>query len=99
MLQKKRKGVISLSKKNKRPFRPADKVSRLTFTEEERADSVLEKPLKKAEKTADKLEKSHEKIPKKKISRKERTFDATTGQAKVRLHLKSTNPSCISIVP
>lgn len=91
MLQKKRKGVISLSKKNKRPFRPADKVSRLTFTEEERADSVLEKPLKKAEKTADKLEKSHEKIPKKKISRKERTFDATTGQAKVRLHFEETN--------
>ena len=45
-----------MNNKSKRPFRPAGKVSRLTFTDEERADPELEKPLKKAEKAADKLE-------------------------------------------
>ncbi len=39
-----------MSKTSKKPFRPAGKVSRLTFTEEERADPNLEKPIKKAEK-------------------------------------------------
>ena len=63
-----------MSKKRQKPFRPADKVSRLTFTEEERADIALEKPLKKAEKAADKLEKSHEKIPIKKTLVTERTL-------------------------
>ncbi|UYO61107.1 hypothetical protein LNN31_09950 [Acetobacterium wieringae] len=74
-----------MSQKSKRPFRPAGKVSRLTFAEEERADSELQKPLKKAEKAADKLEKAQVKIPKKKTLVTERTFDAKTGKAKVRL--------------
>ena len=74
-----------MSQKSKRPFRPAGKVSRLTFTEEERADPELEKPLKKAEKAADKLEKVQAKIPKKQSLITERTFDAKTGKAKVRL--------------
>lgn len=43
------KGVCYLKQKNKKLFRPAGKVSRLTFTEEERADPKLEKPIKKAE--------------------------------------------------
>lgn len=77
-----------MSKKSKRPFRPAGKVSRLTFTEEERADPELEKPLKKAEKAADKSEKAQDKIPKKKYIRKERTIDAKTGKAKVRLYFE-----------
>ena len=74
-----------MSQKSKRPFRPAGKVSRLTFTEEERAAPELEKPLKKAEKAVDKLEKAQVKIPKKKTLVTERTFDAKTGKAKVRL--------------
>jgi cell wall-associated NlpC family hydrolase len=74
-----------MSQKSKRPFRPVGKVSRLTFTEEERSAPELEKPLKKAEKAADKLEKAQAKIPKKKSLVTERTFDAKTGKAKVRL--------------
>ncbi|QOV18552.1 C40 family peptidase [Blautia liquoris] len=70
------------------PFRPAGKVSRLTFTEEERSDPTLEEPLKKAEKAADKLEKAQAKIPKKKSLAKERTFDADTGKTKVRLYFE-----------
>mgnify|MGYP000873561796 FL=1 len=80
-----------MSKKSKRPFRPAGKVSRLTFTDEERADPELEKPLKKAEKAADKLEKAQDKIPKKKHISKERTFDVKTGKAKVRLYFEETD--------
>ena len=76
---------------DKKSFRPAGKVSRLTFTEEERADSELENPLKKAEKAADKLEKAQEKIPKEKYIRKERTFDADTGKAKVRLYFEEAD--------
>jgi len=78
---------------NKRPFRPAGKVSRLTFTEEERADPELEEPLKKAEKAGDKLEKAQEKIPKKKSLAKERTFDVDTGKTKVRLYFEETEKS------
>jgi len=80
-----------MSQKSKRPFRPAGKVSRLTFTEEERADIALEKPLKKAEKAADKLEKSHEKIPKKKTIVAERTLNASTGKNEVRLYFEETD--------
>ena len=80
-----------MSQKRKRPFRPVGKVSRLTFTEEERADPELEKPLKKAEKAGDKLEKSQDKIPNKKHISKERTFDAKTGKAKVRLCFEETD--------
>ena len=80
-----------MSQKSKRPFRPAGKVSRLTFTEEERADPELEKPLKKAEKAADKLEKAQTKIPKKKSLARERTLDAKTGKAKVRLYFEETD--------
>ena len=67
------------------------KTSRLTFTEEERADPELEKPINKAEKAADKLEKAQEKIPKKKHINKERTFDAQTGKTKVHLYFEETD--------
>jgi cell wall-associated NlpC family hydrolase len=77
-----------LSKRQQKPFRPAGKVSRLAFSEEERSDPALEKPLKKAEKTADKLEKAHAKIPKKKTLVTERTQDTSTGKRKVRLHFE-----------
>lgn len=80
-----------MSQKSKKPFRPAGKMSRLTFSEEERADPKLKTPLKKAEKSADKLEKTQEKIPKKKHIRKERTIDADTGKAKVRLYFEESD--------
>ena len=80
-----------MSQKSKKPFRPAGKVSRLTFSEEERTDPELKKPLKKAEKAADKLEKAQEKIPKKKNLVTERTVDAKTGNAKVRLYFEESD--------
>ena len=67
------------------------KQSRLIFTEEERADPTLEKPIAKSEKAADKVEKAQSKIPKKTIKTKERTFDAETGKAKVRLHFEEVD--------
>lgn len=70
-----------MSKKSKQTF----KASRLHFTEEERADPTLAKPIAKSEKAADKMEKAQAKIPKKTIKTKKRTFDAQTGKTKVRL--------------
>lgn len=67
------------------------KQSRLQFTEEERADPTLEKPIAKSEKAADKVEKAQAKIPKKTVKTKERTFDAETGKAKVHLHFEEVD--------
>lgn len=69
------------------------KQSRLQFTEEERADPTLEKPIAKSEKAADKLVKAQAKIPKKTVKTKERTFDAETGKAKVRLCFEEVDKS------
>lgn len=80
-----------MSQKSKKPFRPAGKASRLTFSEEERTDPELKKPIKKAEKVADKLEKAQEKIPKKKSLVTERTVDAKTGKSKVRLYFEESD--------
>lgn len=74
-----------MNQKSRRPFPSAGKVSRLTFTDEECSDPELEKPLKKAR---DKLEWAQGKIPKKKSLATERTFDAKTGKAKVRLYFE-----------
>jgi len=79
-----------MRQKNKKPFGPAGKVSRLTFTEEERADPDLGKLIKKAERVADKLEKAQEKIPKKKRIKVESTIDSYTGKSKVRLSFEET---------
>lgn len=65
--------------------------SRLQFTEEERADPFLEKAIQKSEKMADKLDKTHAKIPKKKIKVKQRTFDEVTGKTKVHLHFEEVD--------
>lgn len=67
------------------------KKTRLQFTEEERADPTLEKPIAKSEKAADKVEKAQAKIPKRTVKTKERTFDAETGKAKVRLHFEEVD--------
>ena len=47
------------------------KEPRLRFTEEERADPALEKPIRKAEKAAVKADKAQAKIPKKQVKRAE----------------------------
>ena len=47
------------------------KEPRLRFTEEERADPALEKPIRKAEKAAAKADKTQAKIPKKQVKRAE----------------------------
>ncbi len=67
------------------------KSSKLQFTEEERADPILEKVISKSEKAATKLEKAQAKIPKKKIKIKERTLDAETGKTKVRLRFEEVD--------
>lgn len=67
------------------------KQSRLQFTEEERADPTLEKPIAKSEKAADKLDKAQSNIPKKTVKTKERTFDEATGKAKVHLHFEEVD--------
>ncbi|WP_073290526.1 C40 family peptidase [Anaerosporobacter mobilis] len=79
--------IFHLSQKTKKQF----KTSRLQFTEEERADPTLEKPIAKSEKAADRLEKAQANIPKKTVKTKERTFDAETGKAKVRLHFEEVD--------
>ena len=79
--------IFHLSQKTKKQF----KTSRLQFTEEERADPTLEKPIAKSEKAADKLEKAQAKIPQKTVKTKERTFDAETGKAKVRLYFEEVD--------
>ena len=46
-----------------------NKEPRLRFTEEERSDPALEKPIRKAEKAAAKADRAQAKIPKKQVRR------------------------------
>ena len=72
------------------------KEPRLRFTEEERADPALEKPLRKAEKAAAKADKAQAKIPKKQVKRAE--VDPKTGKVTTKLVLedKPRPPSKLS---
>lgn len=72
------------------------KEPRLRFTEEERADPVLEKPIRKAEKAAAKADKAQAKIPKKQVKRAE--VDPKTGKVTTKLVLedKPRPPSKLS---
>ena len=72
------------------------KEPRLRFTEEERADSALEKPIRKAEKAAVKADKAQAKIPKKRVGRAE--VDPKTGKVTTKLVLedKPRPPSKLS---
>ena len=70
---------------------PYRKMPRLQFTDEERADPVLEKPIRKTEKAANKAEKAKAKIPKKKVLSKERTVNAATGKKTVRLYYEEVD--------
>ena len=72
------------------------KEPRLRFTEEERADPALEKPIRKAEKAAAKADKAQAKIPKKQVKRTE--ADPKTGKVTTKLVLedKPRPPSKLS---
>lgn len=59
---------------------------RLQFTDEERASPELEKYIRKSDMAADRFDKVSAAIPKQKKIVKERTFDESTGKAKMRLH-------------
>ena len=63
-----------------------NKEPRLRFTEEERADPALEKPIRKAEKAAAKADKAQAKIPKKQVKRTE--VDPKTGKVTTKLVLE-----------
>ena len=73
-----------------------NKEPRLRFTEEERADPALEKPIHKAEKAAAKADKAQAKIPKKQVKRAE--VDPKTGKVTTKLVLedKPRPPSKLS---
>ena len=64
--------------------------TRLQFSDDERADPVLKKPISRSDRAADKLDAAKDAIPKKHVLRKERTFDETTGKGKTRLHFEET---------
>ena len=68
----------------------------LRFTEEERADPALEKPIRKADKAAAKADKAQAKIPKKQVKRAE--VDPKTGKVTTKLVLedKPRPPSKLS---
>ena len=72
------------------------KEPRLRFTEEERADPALEKPIRKAEKAAAKAAKAQAKIPQKQVKRAE--VDPKTGKVTTKLVLedKPRPPSKLS---
>ena len=73
-----------------------NKEPRLRFTEEERSDPALEKPIRKAEKAAAKADKAQAKIPKKQVKRAE--VDPKTGKVTTKLVLedKPRPPSKLS---
>jgi cell wall-associated NlpC family hydrolase len=64
---------------------------RLQFTKEERADPVLKKSVRREQKAAVKADRTQAKIPKKKVLRKQRTFDKPTGKAKMRLYFEEVD--------
>ena len=73
-----------------------NKEPRLRFTDEERADPALEKPIRKADKAAVKADKAQAKIPKKQVRQK--TVDPETGKVTTKLVLedKKKPPSKLS---
>ena len=58
---------------------------RLHFTDAERTDPELEKPIRKADKAADRADRADAKIKKKTIKTKERVVDPSTGKVTTRL--------------
>ena len=67
------------------------KEPRLRFTDEERADPALEKPIRKADKAAAKADKAQAKIPKKTVKTRETVVDPATGKKTVRLKFEEVD--------
>lgn len=63
----------------------AKKSPRLLFTDEERGQPELKTAIKKADKSASKLEKAEANIPKKRIKKKERFIDEKSGKVKTKI--------------
>lgn len=63
---------------------------RLQFTDEERTESTLEKPIRKAEKAADQREAAQSKLPTKRTVVREKTTDTATGKPVTRLRFEET---------
>ena len=66
-------------------YSPQQRVSRLQFTDEERATPEMQKHIARAEKKADKLDAARAKIPKKTVLQKEKVFDEASGKVKTKL--------------
>ena len=64
---------------------------RLQFSDADRAEPKLKKPIRKAEKTAAKADKAQAKIPKTTAVRKERGFDPATGKVKTSLRFEEVD--------
>ena len=73
-----------------------NKEPRLRFTDEERSDPVLKKPIRKAEKAAARADKAQENIPKKKV--RQMVIDPDTGKktSKLTFEDKKKPPSKVS---
>ena len=73
-----------------------NKEPRLRFTDEERADPALEKPIRKAEKAAARADKAQANIPKKKV--RQTVIDPDTGKktSKLTFEDKKKPPSKVS---
>ena len=67
-----------------------DKQPRLRFTQEEREDPALEKPIRRADRAAARADLAQAAIPKKKV--KELTVDPETGAVTVRLRFEDKKP-------
>lgn len=64
---------------------------RLQFSDEERADPVLGKAVRKADKAAGKADAAQAKIPKKTVKVKEKVTDPATGKKTVRLRFEEVD--------
>jgi len=64
---------------------------RLQFTEEERASPELHKVIKKADKSADRLDKAEAKVPKKTVKVKARVLDERSGKITTKLHFEEVD--------
>ena len=62
-----------------------NRAPRLQFTDEERGDPVLKKPVRRAQKAAVKAVRAREKIPKKTVKTRESVVDPATGKVTTRL--------------
>lgn len=67
------------------------KEPRLQFSDTERSDPVLKKPIRKAEQAAKKADAAQANIPKKTVKTKVSTVDAATGKKKVHLNFEEVD--------